>query len=364
MKKILCLIDILGIGGGAERQIAGLAQFLCEKGYKVDLVTYHNNGNNPENLIWNSDLQVFTLHTEKNKISKLSAVYNHIKSVGGYDLVIAYKDGPCNIACLLKLFGAKFRLIVSERNTNQQVTKKDKLKFLFYRLADYIVPNAHAQEDFIKRNFPALNKKVVTITNFTDTSHFIPSVTTANDKVTILTVARVASQKNILNYLEAINLLKQDGYTDKVHFEWYGNVQPGEEEYGKRCEEKIKKLSIDDMIEFHPATKDIVKRYQACDIFCLPSNYEGFPNVICEAMSCGKPIACSRVCDNPRIVQENVNSLMFDPQDVSSIYTVLKQMIDMPQSKRVEWGASSRTIAESLFSKEAFVQKYIELIKE
>ncbi len=362
MKKILCLIDTLRIGGGAERQMIGLALFLKEKGYNVDLATYHSQYGYQE-LAKESDLNIITLEAKDNKWSKLNAVSKQIKSVGGYDWVIAYKDGPCIIACLLKLFGAKFRLIVSERNTNQHVRKKDKLKFLFYRLADFVVPNAHAQEDFVKRNFPALNNKVVTITNFTDTSHFIPSATTANDKVTILTVARVASQKNILNYLEAINLLKQDGYTDKVHFEWYGNVQPGEEEYGKRCEEKIKQLSIDDMIEFHPATKDIVKRYQACDIFCLPSNYEGFPNVICEAMSCGKPITCSKVCDNPHIVQENVNALMFDPQDVSSIYTVLKQMIEMPKSKLLEWGKSSRVISETLFSKEAFVEKYIKLLE-
>lgn len=80
-------------------------------------------------------------------------------------------------------------------------------------------------------------------------------------------------------------------------------------------------------------------------------------------MSCGKPIACSRVCDNPHIVQENKNGLFFNPTDVDSIYNGLKQIIEMPKEERMAWGYKSREIAETLFSKEAFVQKYIKLIE-
>ena len=362
MKKILCLIDTLGVGGGAERQMLGLAIFLKEMGYDVDLVAYHNEVSYVE-LIRQANLNVEILNVKNSKWAKLCAVRQYIKSSGGYDCVIAYKDGASIISCLLKLLGDKFRLIVSERNTNQGISKRDRLKFFLYRFADYIVPNAHAQEEFIKQNFPQLKNKVVTITNYTDTSHFHPVETVSNDKLNVLTVARVASQKNILNYLEAIYLLKQKGYGDKAHFDWYGKVQQGEEEYAEMCYKKVKELSLDDMIDFHPATQKVAKCYQNCDVFCLPSNYEGFPNVVCEAMSCAKPIACSRVCDNPHIVQEDINALMFNPQDVNSICTVLMRMIDMPQSQRVEWGISSRSIAETLFSKETFVQKYIRLIE-
>lgn len=362
MKKVLCLIDSLRLGGGAERQMIGLATFLKSSGYDIDLVSYHNHDSYLE-LTQRSDVKVTILQAKENKLSKLMAVRRYLKSVGGCDCIIAYKDGPTIIGCLLKLLGERSRLIVSERNTTQVISKKDKLKFMLYRWADYIVPNAHAQEEFIKKNFPKLGGKVVTITNFTDTTHFHPIEKEANDKISILTVARVASQKNIPNYLEAIKLLKQEGFADKVHFNWFGIVQPGEETYGTACFKKRFDLGVEDMIDFHPATKEIVKQYQACDIFCLPSMYEGFPNVVCEAMSCGKPIVCSRVCDNPRIVQENVNGLLFNPNDVNSIYSTLKQIIEMSQSQLKDWGKSSRDIAELKFSKEAFVQNYINLIE-
>ena len=361
MKRILCLIDTLGMGG-AERQMIGLALFLRQKGYHVDLVTYYDHDFYAE-LVDRYGLGSVTLHVKDSKWSKLQAVKRHIKQAGGYDWLIAYKNGPAIIGCMLKMMGAKFRLIVSERNTNQSICRGDKLKFFFYRWADYVVPNAYSQEQFIKQNFNALSGKTITITNFTDTDHFKPVGSPNNDKINIMTAARVAKQKNILNYLEAIRRLKEDGYAHKVHFDWYGDVQTGEDTYGEACFSKRIELGVDDMIEFHPATTSIVKHYQACDIFCLPSNYEGFPNVVCEAMSCGKPVVCSRVCDNPHIVQEGANGLFFNPTDVDSIYNGLKQMIEMPNDERVKWGGKSRQIAETLFSKEAFVQKYIQLIE-
>ena len=361
MKKILCLIDTLGFGG-AERQMIGLALFLKKKGYRVDLITYHDHDFYSE-LMDNYGLGTKILTTGNNKWSKLLSVRRHIHKVGGYDWVIAYKDGPAVIGCLLKMIGEKFHLIVSERNTTQTIKTRERVKFFLYKWADFIVPNSFAQSIFIQKNFPHLSDKVVTITNFTDADHFVPNFTFFNERLLIMTVARIAKQKNLLKYLEVVQLFKKNGYAGKVHFEWYGNLQSGEETYGEECRKKRVELGVEEMIDIHPATTDIVKHYQSCDIFCLPSLYEGFPNVVCEAMSCGKPIACSNICDNPHIVQENKNGVLFDPHNEVSMYKRLKRMVDMMQKDREEWGRTSRKIAEKLFSKESFVQKYIDLIE-
>ena len=152
MKRILCLIDTLGMGG-AERQMIGLALFLKQNGYHVDLITYCEHDFYSE-LVQKYVIGSITLHTKNNKWSKLYAIRKYIKETGGYDWMIAYKDGPTIIGCILKMFGGKFRLIASERNTTQCLSLKDKVKFFLYRWADYVVPNAYAQEKFIRTNFP------------------------------------------------------------------------------------------------------------------------------------------------------------------------------------------------------------------
>ena len=111
-KKILCLIDTIHYGGGAERQMIGLAKLLHERGYQVDLFTYHNQDAYDE-IYQNSNIRINSIQVKDNRLSKLMAVKRHIASMGGYDWVIAYKDGPAIIGCLLKLLGGNFRLIVN-----------------------------------------------------------------------------------------------------------------------------------------------------------------------------------------------------------------------------------------------------------
>lgn len=360
MKKILCFIDAFSLGG-AERQLIGLALFLKQKGYDITLVSYHKE-NFYEDLLKSNNLQFEILRTEDSQWSKVRSVRRFIKSQGGFDWIIAYKNGPCMIACILKLLGLKAKVIVSERNTTQFLTRRERIKYLLYRFSDYIVPNSFSQAKFISDNAPALKEKIVTITNFTDTERFVPVVNVASQTFKIMTAGRVAKQKNVLRYLEAISLIKNRGF-NQVHFDWYGDVQPGEESYGEQVLSETQRMGLDETISFFPATKDIVGKYQACDVFCLPSIYEGFPNVICEAMSCGKPIVCSNVCDNPLIVEETINGFLFNPDSAEEMAERIIQMYEMPEEQRMEMGRKSREIAERNFSEETFVEQYIKLIE-
>lgn len=361
MKKILCIIDGLALGG-AERQMIGLVHSLKQNGYEINLVVYHQ-VNFYQALLDRMNIQVIRLEVGNSRWSKLSAVRRHIKDHNGYDCVIAYKDGPASICCMLKMLGGKFKLIVSERNTTQCITKSEKVKFWLYRFADYVVPNSYAQGNFIKRNFPSLAKKTVTITNFTDTDYFTPVNKLSSGGLAIMTAARITKQKNILNYLEAIKILKDKGYQGKVHFLWYGDVYKGGEEYRDKCLAKRQELGINDMIDFYPATSEILRCYQDCDVFCLPSCYEGYPNVICEAMSCGKPILCSNICDNPKIVVDGINGILFDPTDVNRMAETFINVIEFSNEKRVNMGMQNRETALGQFSETAFAEKYIEIIE-
>lgn len=359
MKKILCLIDGLG-SGGAERQMVGLAVLLKEKGYTVDLVCYHNDvfcvpiaqkgGINPT-----------VLKVKDSQLSKLLTIKRFIKKQNGYDWVISYKDGANAIGCLLKIIGMRFKLIVSERNTDRVVGGKKRL-FKLYRFADYVVPNSVSQAEFMSRHFPWMKEKIVVISNFTDTEHFSPDYSQNENKVVVLTAARLAKQKNIIKYLEAIAMLKNRGVSN-VHFDWYGHAQKGEADYKNDIFAKVKELELDDLVSFHPSVSNIVDYYQACSVLCLPSIYEGFPNVVCEAMSCGKPILCSRVCDNERLVIDGYNGLLFDPGNAEDMADKMEKMINMTKEQRELWGKRSRELAIDILSEEAFVNKYIALIE-
>lgn len=358
MKRVLCLTDAFSLGG-AERQLIGLAHLLQKNGYIVDLACYIDK-NFYKDIIEEYGLNCILLRP-RGKLEKLLVVHHLIKSKK-YDSVIAYKDGAAIIVALLKMFGLKSQVIVSERNTTQALTIKTKCKFWLYRFVDRIVPNSHSQYEFIKTKYPQYTNKLFTITNFTDIRTFCPAdIAKVNNKfVNIIIAGRIAQQKNIIRFLNVVKRLKDTNI--HVHFKWFGNVSANAEKYESVVLSKHKSMKLEDIIEFLPATNNIKEEYQKCDAFCLPSLYEGYPNVVCEAMSCGKPILCSNVCDNSYIINAECG-FMFDPKDEQDMFKTISKFCTLSKEHKRSMGIASRRIAERTFSEDVFVQKYIKLIE-
>lgn len=356
MKKILCLSDGFK-QGGAERQLIGLAHFLQEKGYIVTLACY-TDGIFYKELIDDYNLDFVILKPKANILSKIQVVYKFIKSKK-IDWVIAYKDGATSIACISKLLGLKCNVIVSERNTTQHLSNREKFKFWLYNYADYIVPNSHSQESFIINHFKRLKSKICVITNFTDINKFVPIKYVEHKRISILTVGRIAQQKNILRYLKVVKQLSK--IYPNIRFKWIGDVSIGQEAYYDECIKNISKNNLSDIFEIKPATQNIKEEYDRCDIFCLPSLYEGYPNVICEAMACGKPILCSNVCDNPFIVEDGVNGFLFNPEDEKNMFDQFQMLLSRQDIQTM--GESSREISLLKCSEHLFISKYIQLIE-
>lgn len=357
MKKILCFIESLG-SGGAERQLTGLAVMLKEQGYEIEVVYYCKKEFYLPFLEENGVKGVF-LSSAVSKSRRVFSIRKYIKEYNP-DTIISYSASSCMILCSLKLLGGKFKLIVSERNTTQKNTLREKIRFFLYKWADVIVPNSNAQGRFIKENYPNLEKKIQVITNFVDTDKFSPSneEIPTHDTTNIICVGRLMPQKNIIRFIESISRVVNDGY--KIHIDWFG--QNLGDNYSEEVKLKIEENNLSSFFEFHPASSCIEKKYQKSDVFCLPSIYEGFPNVLCEAMSCGKPVLCSRVCDNPTIVSEEKNGLMFNPLDADNMAEVIEKYINLSEEKKKDMAITSRKIAVDMFSKKSFINKYISII--
>lgn len=357
MKRVLCLIENLG-SGGAERQLTGLAVMLKQQGYEVEVCYYVNKDFYKPFLQENSVDSCF-LEEASNPKKRFFSLKKHIKEFQP-DTVISYSASSSMIVCLLKLLGAKFNLIVSERNTTQQLNWRERLRFTLYKWADHIVPNSHSQGEFIDKHFHGLTNKVNVITNFVDTEKFSPSneLKPVHEETRMVCVGRLMPQKNIPRFMEAINMVVKDGYN--LHVDWFG--QDLEDEYSKECHAALDKYYLNDVFVFHKPSSSIQDEYRIAGVFCLPSLYEGFPNVLCEAMSCGLPVLCSRVCDNPSIVEECENGFLFNPAHSEEMAKVIEQYLLLSQSKKMAMAHRSREIAIGLFSKESFIDKYLELI--
>ena len=358
MKKVLCIIESLG-SGGAERQLTGLAVMLKEHGYYVEVWYYIQKEFYLPYLKENGVIGRYICEAS-DPYKRFFVLRKKIKAFRP-DTVISYSVSSNMIICIMKMLGAKFNLIVSERNTTQQIDRRVKQRFFLYRWANHIVPNSFSQGDFINQNFPGLASKVKVITNFVDIVKFSPSqlMTISERNITrIIAVGRMMPQKNILNFILSIAKLVDMGC--KVHVDWYG--QDLNDSYSEKCHTLISDCSLQSVFTFHSPSSCIQEEYSKADVFCLPSLYEGFPNVLCEAMSCGKPVLCSRVCDNASIAQDGKNGFLFDPNSIDDIVGAIRRYIDLKEDEKVRMGKISREIALDIFSKDKFIVRYKEII--
>lgn len=356
MQKVICLIESLG-SGGAERQMSGLAVLLKQQGLDVEVWTYYPN-----------DFYLPTLQAAGVKYRYIAQAQPQKKRISvlrrellgaAPDTVIAYLDQACIVACIVKMLGAKFNLIVSERNTTQKLTFRERLKFFFYRFADYIVPNSHTQTRFIAKHYPHLQKKLRCITNFVDTEKFCPAQEKVlNNPLRILTLARIMPQKNIVNYIYAIKEVVNRG--GNVRVDWYG--QTTDESYYALCKQTIEQCGLQSLFCLNSPERDAVSCYHKGDVFCLPSIYEGFPNVVCEAMCCGLPILCSNVCDNPDIVENGENGIMFDADSVQDMTDAIMHFLALSQEQKDRMSHRSRELSLSKFDLAVFIKKYIDIV--
>lgn len=117
---------------------------------------------------------------------------------------------------------------------------------------------------------------------------------------------------------------------------------------------------------------ELVKLYQNCTLFVLPSFHEGFGLPILEAMSCGAPVIGSNITSIPEVIFND--EFLFDPYDVISIKNMLEKILTQPdfnnknklnsliQSEKFSWELTAKRTCNFLdlsFSKNQSKIDYI-----
>lgn len=353
--KILLITENLG-SGGAERQLVGLAVLLKKRGYKVKVISYVNNQFYLPLLNYNQvDYELYSKARSKyTRVYYLNKLFKREKP----DAVISFLPSVNLSVCLTRLF-VKYRLIVSERSHTQKFNLRKNIELFSYLMADKLVANSFSESDNIKEHFPLLRNRIIAIPNFVDTDKFVPFKRVPKDIPLILSVGRLIPSKNALRLLDALKIIYDKGF--RFSLRWIGNQS--NKEYLKQVIDKIDKLHLNDFVTLVEQKENVLLEYQHADIFCFPTLFEGFPNVLCEAMSCELPIVSSNVCDIPQVVDNHVNGFLFDPTNIDYMVNALENMLNMKPEQFSCMGKLNRRKMIDNYSKEEFVEQYIKLLE-
>jgi glycosyltransferase involved in cell wall biosynthesis len=83
------------------------------------------------------------------------------------------------------------------------------------------------------------------------------------------------------------------------------------------------------------------KTYNAADIFCLPSHWEGLATVISEAMASGLPVITTDMCGHPEIIENGVTGILVPPKQPHVLAEALLELISH-KTKRDRLGENAR----------------------
>ncbi len=142
----------------------------------------------------------------------------------------------------------------------------------------------------------------------------------------IVNVARFFPQKKGQDTLiKAVAELKKRGVIVKVLFAG-GELYEGEGSLSRMIE-LAEKLGVDAQIEFLGNVTDVNSLLQKANIFCIPSNYEGFGISAVEAMGTGLPCVSSNVPGLSEVVSSDRIGKKFEAGDYVGLANALQEVI-------------------------------------
>lgn len=298
MARIAFLIKDMG-AGGAERVALSLIQGFVRRGHEVDLVLMHNAGRFLAQVP--PEVRLFDL--------KAPRVRNVVRPLGRYlksrrPDALQVSMWPLPIAAIIaaRIARVPTRIVLSEHSVLSREYGASKARMAMLRASTRLFyPRAHHRVAVSRgsaRDLAALAglsaARVTTVLNpiAAPPADFVadPKATAAwgGARFRILSVGALKAEKNQALLIRAFARL--DPALDA------SLVILGEGAERARLEQLIDDLGVAERVKLPGFSDDLWSFYAAASLFVLSSDFEGFGNVLVEAMAAGLPVV-STDCD-------------------------------------------------------------------
>ena len=299
--------------GGAEKLHLNLAEDWCKRGHKVQFVLMSKDG---EFLSLVPDkIEVISLRVNRLR-SVISPLVSYFRNYQP-DIILTAMWPLTSLAVIAWIISGKVgKIFLSEHihltsaATNEINASKLYLKltiFLTYRLSSGIIAVSKGVRDNLSSIGHIRKNEITVIYNpivYKDRHQRLPH----SDRIklwggefsfNILSVAELKTQKDHKTLIKAISLLPDDLNIKLIIL--------GDGELMNELLLLIKSLNLLDKVELPGFVYDPYPWYGTADLFVLSSRWEGFGNVIVEALECGVPVVSTDCPSGPKEILDNGN---------------------------------------------------------
>ena len=245
-------------------------------------------------------------------------------------LMVAFLDHPIHLSLLMKEKYPDIRLVISERNDSKlHDSSLSSSLFIkrYYHLADEMVFQSNGAKEYYSGE---IQSKSVVIPN--PITQNLPTPFTGVRKKKIVNFCRISHQKNLPLLMDAFAAFHQThpDYTMEI-------IGDAGNEEGQDVLKRINEMTVSYQLADCVAIKSFDPKLHAKIIdyamFVSSSDYEGMSNSMLEAMAIGLPTICT---DCPaggarEIIQDHENGLLVPIQDPDALCKAISEVADDPR---------------------------------
>jgi glycosyltransferase involved in cell wall biosynthesis len=360
--KILLVIPSLA-GAGAERVLVLLSQYLDRNKFTPLLIIFEETNN-----FWGElppDLKIICLR-KRNRYDFFRLIKSLAKIIKDEepDLIISFLTYTNYITILARHFSKKVTALFLTEHSNLTLALKQTnipwikgfLVRLLYPKATRIICVSHGTQQDLVTNFHIPAEKCLVINNPVDIVRVMDlaredvlHVWFQQDVPIICTCGRLTVAKNFPLLLEALKLALSEQPLRLVILGQGGDRS--------KLETYAKTLGISNQAAFLGFQPNPFKYMAKSTSFVLSSSWEGFGNVIIEAMACGVPVISTNCPSGPEeIITDGENGLLVPVNDARALASAMLRLLrDETLRKRLSEAGQKR--AED-FRVDRIVRKY------
>ncbi|MFL6716693.1 MAG: glycosyltransferase [Burkholderiaceae bacterium] len=360
--RVALMVTSLGVGG-AETQVANLADRLDAGGHQVLIISMIND---LAVLPRSPSVRVESLHVRKTPLSLLLGYRRACRLLRRFqpDVVHSHMVHANLFARLVRVCAPMPRLICTAHNTNEGGA----LLMWGYRLTDGLAHlTTNVSQEAVDRYISCAAVpagKVIAVHNGIDCDQFRfdPALREATREAldvppgcqVLLAAGRICEQKDYPNLLHAYALVLAQRADCLLWIAGEGSDQAA-------VEQLAVDLGVRAAVRFLGLRRDMHALMNGCDIVVLSSAYEGFPLVVGEAMACERIV----VATDAGGVREWLgrSDHVVPTRDSPALAGALMDVLGMDAQSRMLHGAAARERVFRRYSLDAVVARWEDIYR-
>ncbi len=342
--------------GGAETHVTDLVKGLIQRGHTVYLAVHANRSPQLEEIVKEQFVLNFRSKNPMDYIHLTKQIAGIVKRVN-IDIIHAHQRTSGYVGAYVKYLTKIPFLVTVHDPWNRAYGKK-----VHARIYDHIITVSEFLRNRFIAEFGFLPERVHTIHNGADQERYNPSQYDRLDLGDLNRELAIKPQEKVISLIARLYKSKGQQYLIEAApyvVQRFPNIKfllVGDGPHEDLLRQRIQALGLTDYFVFAGYRQDIPEIIAMSDIVVRPSEMEGLPINVIEAMLMAKPVVATNIAGVPEMIDHGVNGFMIDVGDVTGLAQNLIHILE-DDVRMAEIGQAARNTALAKFSIENCVRK-------